>query len=704
LIGPADPKDSVSFTIVLRRCKDGPPLPDYDYWLKTPAGLRKNYAVDEFAKLYGASPEDLKAVEKFVSDAGMKVVDSSAARRTVQVEGKVSLVNAAFGVVLQRYSSPMPPPRSERPPAKMEKTIKRVPARARQEHRGYEGDLYVPGNLCQIIVGVVGLDNRKVTGRNASASPFFSKVTAPKVCQLYGWPIGPVPGQTVGILSAGSFDPNDVALYYENLNLSLYDTGIQGEFSTGFFVQGNVDNGSPQTVPAGAVAGALDAPSVAAGTLVVAFGTNPGGSDGEANMDISLASTVAQGATIAMYMFDGTTMGWINALGAAVHPAAGKPVPTVLSSSYYICGGDDPTGMAEWGHIATDLTIISAAFHDAAMMNLTVCIASGDSGSDSKVNDGYAHVQYPASDPWVLSCGGTSLGNVNSPTFLEWIWNDYGATGGGVSAFFPRPSYQGTANIPYSLNPTNAFSSPISYSGRGVPDVAANSSPFSSYPIYANGEWEPGAGTSAAAPLIAGVIAQANASIGHNVGFLNPLLYSTNGMACRRILGGSPLGNSFTPPPSPADNSYNGVTGYRAYGTGWNPCTGWGVFDWNHLIHVLTKIKEKDKEKDIKDKEFDKVHIKEEYDVKLIYEYVPIPDPGDPWERFQAQLGVQTVAQLGVISKEVTQLGREMRDLRTFIRPEERPLSGGQSSNPAEDQLKSPRARTRTRGKRKRKG
>jgi subtilase family serine protease len=137
------------------------------------------------------------------------------------------------------------------------------------------------------------------------------------------------------------------------------------------------------------------------------------------------------------------------------------------------------------------------------------------------VGDGKAHVQFPASDPWVLACGGTTIGNISGQSFDEYVWNDSfviggfagsGATGGGVSAYFPLPSYQQSANVPVSLNGGKA--------GRGVPDVAANASPNSGYyPIYcqnaaAFGYPNPytGNGTSASAPLYAGLIAFLNAA------------------------------------------------------------------------------------------------------------------------------------------------------------------------------------------------
>jgi len=201
LIGDADPKGTVSFTIVLRRRPDGPPLPDSDYWLKTP-GSRKTYDMAEFARLYGALPEELQAVEKFVTQSGMKILESNAARRTVIVEGTVSQVNSAFAVVLREYSSPLPT-KGKEPMQGREGPARPARPQPKQVHRSYEGDLHVPGNLAKVVLGVLGLDNRKVTGRNISANYDQILVTAPEVCQLYGWPIGPVPGQTIGIMSEG---------------------------------------------------------------------------------------------------------------------------------------------------------------------------------------------------------------------------------------------------------------------------------------------------------------------------------------------------------------------------------------------------------------------------------------------------------------------------------------------------------------------
>jgi hypothetical protein len=293
---------------------------------------------------------------------------------------------------------------------------------------------------------------------------------------------------------------------------------------------------------------------------------------------------------------------------------AGINPPSVLSASWSIAAGDDPDGLAfsnaDWGTGVTTGTFsaMTAAFQDAAILQdgPTICIASGDLGSNCYVGslytpaqgDGYAHVMYPASDPWVLSVGGTTIGEYQpsgmiSPAWVEYPWNDpfldpsypWG-TGGGVSDFFALPSYQSEAGVPGSINPgiTNLTPStvippaPFNKAGRGVPDVAANASLNSGYSgFYLGGVLSsiPANGTSAAAPLWAGLIALLNSNSGFNIGFANPTLYALGPGAFNPI-------NPLWPDPgypqlaaAPANNGNNGIPGYPT-GPGWDAVTGLG--------------------------------------------------------------------------------------------------------------------------------
>ena len=149
---------------------------------------------------------------------------------------------------------------------------------------------------------------------------------------------------------------------------------------------------------------------------------------------------------------------------------------------------------------------------------MTVLAASGDQGSDCQIGDEHAHVIYPASDPGVTSCGGTEIENVSGASFTEVLWNDNGASGGGISDNFAvPPGRRGRAGIGQRQR----------HHGRGVPDVAGNADPDSGYNLIQNGSPAgPIGGTSAAAPLYAGLVALINAHLNHPVGYLNPALYT----------------------------------------------------------------------------------------------------------------------------------------------------------------------------------
>jgi hypothetical protein len=245
-----------------------------------------------------------------------------------------------------------------------------------------------------------------------------------------------------------------------------------------------------------------------------------------------------------------------------------------------------------------------------ANAGITLLVASGDGGSLGWNNAATAgaqgalgaaldepHVAYPASDPWVTSCGGTTLGvTVGSTTITrdqEWIWNDTsaggipGATGGGISAYFTaRPPWQVGVVSQMGKNPGNTGS------GRGVPDVAGNASLNSGYqvslsgipiPPLGQGGQEPTpsgpfCGTSAVAPLYAGLVAMINAKLGYPIGFLNPTLYAFRDTVCRYINDQDP---AFAGEAPPLDNQLSGTAapGYPSGsgGLNWDACTGLGV-------------------------------------------------------------------------------------------------------------------------------
>lgn len=212
---------------------------------------------------------------------------------------------------------------------------------------------------------------------------------------------------------------------------------------------------------------------------------------------------------------------------------------------------------------------------------ITVFSSSGDNGATdyvSFVNGNPGPVSptrttsFPDDSPWVTAVGGTTL-TKSGGAYSEVVWNsDGGASGGGISRFFVTPTFQRSL-------PTSAQQ--ILNGKRGVPDVAAAADPNTGLAIYIDGHWTLAGGTSAAAPLWAGVMAVANQVAGRPLGYINPSLY--------KIASSSAYTSAFRDVTS-GDNSYNGngvsVQGYQAT-VGWDAATGLGSPNAANLIPLL---------------------------------------------------------------------------------------------------------------------
>jgi kumamolisin len=169
----------------------------------------------------------------------------------------------------------------------------------------------------------------------------------------------------------------------------------------------------------------------------------------------------------------------------------------------------------------------------------------------------------------VLACGGTRLVGQDGHIQSEVVWNDGtngGATGGGVSSHFSQPKYQKAINVPKpfgTVNPT----------GRGVPDVAGVADPDTGYAILVDGQEGVVGGTSAVAPLWAGLVALLNQQIGKNLGWFHPTIYGT--FAQHKVLHDITAGT-------------NG--NYKAH-IGWDPCTGYGTPNGTAMLALLKTSK-----------------------------------------------------------------------------------------------------------------
>ena len=534
---------------------------------------------EELDAQYGADSDDIATVTSVVTGLGLTVTDTHQGSRRMMVSGTIGAMSAAFGTTLTLVSSPQ------------------LDAGGDVTHRYRSGGLSVPAELAGIVTAVLGLDDRPVarpqfrrlTAAAASrtvtpetvtpetvtpetvtpetvtpetvtpetvtpetvtpetvtpetvtpektvtpetvtpeASPAAGTpvpLTAVQVASLYNFPAGTDgTGQTIAIIElGGGYTQEDLNTYFSGLGLAVPSVTAVG-----------VDGGS----------------------------NSPGQpADGEVELDIMVAGAVAPKAAQMVYFAANTDQGFINAIAQAVHTS---PPPIVVSISW---------GQSEDQWSQQSRTSMDTVFADAAALGVTITVAAGDNGSSDDPNStSGVHVDFPASSPHVLACGGTQLvGDLNTNTITsEVVWNELanneGAGGGGVSDVFPLPSWQANVGVP-----TIAGSSTT---GRGVPDVAGNADPVTGYLVIVDGKEQPIGGTSAVAPLWAGLIARLAQASGKRFGLFQPLIYS--GVSAGTAAAGF---NDIT----------QGNNGAYSAGPGWDATTGLGSPNGQALLAHIT--------------------------------------------------------------------------------------------------------------------
>jgi kumamolisin len=460
---------------------------------------------------------------------GLSVTETHLESRRMMVSGTIAAMQAAFGTTLTAVTSPQPDGTGD------------------VEHRYRTGSLSVPARLSGIITAVLGLDDRPQARPQFRRGPSFGArsthdqeggtgavpaapaatggpLTAQQVASFYQFPAGTDgTGQTVAIIElGGGYTASDLSTYFSGLGLSV-----------------------PSVTPVG-VDGAANTPGQSA--------------DGEVELDIEVIGAVAPGAVQVVYFGPNTDQGFIDAISQAVHAT---PSPIVVSISW---------GQSEDQWSAQSRTAMDQAFADAAALGVTVTIAAGDNGSsDDPSEQTQVHCDFPASSPNALACGGTKLiGNTSSFAITsEVVWNELasseGAGGGGISDVFPLPSYQANAGVPASAAGGGT--------GRGVPDVAGNADPVTGYLVVVDGQREPIGGTSAVAPLWAGLIARLAQATGKRFGLLQPMIYA-----------GAAAGAA-----APGFNDIvQGSNGAYKAGPGWDACTGLGSPNGAALLDLLS--------------------------------------------------------------------------------------------------------------------
>jgi kumamolisin len=515
---PIDNSEVITVTVLLRRRA------------AVPAALvagPETVSTSELGEAYGADPQDAQRVADVLREYGLTVTERQLPSRRLKVTGTLADLSRAFGTELRSVESPHPD------------------GSGHVRHRYRTGGLSVPAPLDGIIIAVLGLDDRPqarpqfryghgnghaaaaraTSGPEDAAAPAATAgpLTAIQVANFYEFPAGTDgTGQTIAIIElGGGYTADDLNAYFSGLGLAVPSVTAVG-----------IDGGS----------------------------NSPGqDADGEVLLDIQVAGAVAPKAAQVVYFSPNTDQGFVDAISDAVH---GTPTPAAISISW----GQSEDAWSGQSRVAMD-----AAFQDAAALGVTVTVAAGDNGaSDDPSGQNGVHCDFPASSPHALACGGTKLvGNTSTHQITsETVWNELasneGAGGGGVSDVFPVPSWQSTAGVPTSANGGGA--------GRGVPDVAGNADPTTGYLVVVHGQQQPIGGTSAVAPLWAGLIARLAQATGKKFGLMQPLIYAgvTAGAA-------APGFHDIT----------SGSNGAYHAGPGYDACTGLGSPNGTSLLSRL---------------------------------------------------------------------------------------------------------------------
>jgi len=475
---------------------------------------------EQYTAQYGATDEDIQKVRKVLESYGIKVEGVDQTTGSVRASGTVAAMEAAFSPNLGIYDS-----------------------EDQGEYRGREGQLSIPAELQGIVTSVLGLDQRQVARRRHTAtSTHLKPLSCADLESRYHFPAGAGEGQKIAIAEfGGGVFPDEVSKFCQKQGRSVPTINI---------VSVNLKALTPAEISQMAPQDQKDAVEISV----------------EVMMDIEIIAGLCSKSNISVYFATFDQKGWVDLLDKVI---ADRPV--ALSVSW-----GAPEDSTDWS--ASARQAINDRLAAAAAQGITVCISSGDDGSGDELSDGRAHVDFPSCSPFVLSVGGTMLVHQGNAT-VEETWHQGtgvrpqgGATGGGVSVFFARPSWQ---NV--HIQSLNAGS----IDGRVIPDVAALAGPPFYQLILPDGEKSNG-GTSASAPLWAALIARINAKLPANKQqrFLTPLLYQagpdgrSRGTTCQDVTIGN---NTSTPEPG---------VGYQA-AVGFDAVTGWGVPNGTALLAAL---------------------------------------------------------------------------------------------------------------------
>ena len=502
------PEQRAALERLLEQMQD-PASPQYHRWL-TP---------EQFGERFGASPEALSRVSDWLRSQGFTVESVARGRSFVVFSGTAAQVQNAFHAAIHRYQA------------------------GGRMHYAPSSAPVLPPEFKNIAAGIRGLDDFYFEPPRRALPLYTAQdgthALAPAdVARIYNF-FQNAGGAGIAVVGQSSINLSDIRQFQSTFQLPGHD---------------------PQTLLVG-----------------VDPGQDPNGGLLEASADVEWAGALAPNAPI-LYVYAKNVLD-------ATQQAIDQNLAPILTFSYGIC---------EPNLSSADAAALRDLAQQANAQGITWIASSGDGGAaacdqgSSTATQGLA-VSVPASLPEVTGVGGTEFNENpgawggNSPNLSsvsgylpEIAWNDttaasgLRASGGGASAFYPKPSWQNVAGVPDD-------------GARDVPDVALSASPtHDPYLVISGGKTYAAGGTSLSAPLFAGMVALAEQPVNgtgaapSGFGNINPWLYSlANPASPVPVYHDILAGNNVVPCAAGTPDCANGQLGYSA-GPGYDLVTGLG--------------------------------------------------------------------------------------------------------------------------------
>ena len=511
---------------VLTEAQQNPESPSYHKWLSP----------EEYGSRFGASAADLTRITAWLESHGFSVEPVPAGRQLVVFSGTAGQVADAFHTEIHQYSI------------------------AGQMHVANAQDPQIPRAFVSVVAGILSLND-------------FRRVSQIRSIHSVAEPNSSRPENTQG--STHYLFPADYATIY-NLN-PQYAAGKNGNGASIAIVGRSNINLSD-------VSNFRSYSALPANQPAVIFeGANPGlvsGDQDESTLDVEWSGAVASGAAVKFVV--GASTATTDGVDLSAQYIVNHKIASVMSTSYGNCESNMGSGA---------MAFYNSLWQQAASEGISAFVSSGDSGAagcygGSSTSASGTGVNGLCSSPYSTCVGGTEFsegsgtywastngaGGGSALSYIpEKVWNESGkdggsglwASGGGISEFYTQPSWQ------------KGISGANSNGMRAVPDVALTAASHDGYLICENGSWWVIAGTSAASPSFAGIMAIVDQKqSGAGQGNANPTLYGLLEVS-EKPFHSTPSGN----------NSVPGVNGFTASGAAYNLATGLGSVDANLLVN-----------------------------------------------------------------------------------------------------------------------